>query len=338
MTLSYQMSMGRILRCSSTNCQVRKRYTENDEIINLLTNSGVPEEASQYTWIFTSILSSDMLLQIEQLLTRTKVVSIFATQNKKLLHNAVREKDNASQISAMETSLPYLYMLRQLHLAYLEAWRDLCHSVRGKCDGLSSLEPRQFINNYFNPSIKARRKTPVSFMLIVYRSSAVEDYLDLEIPTERVEGTSTVSAVMSTVESDGSTMVPSVVITQTVSTINLTESNTQPATTTAAPVTEEDEEVEEEVITTTETEKSAEELVERCRKYNACVVYLLKQADPADITHLLQVEAGANRRSGLSVGTAVIPMDQIYDVTLPRNAIATVTIDDKGQIYCRMIY
>ena len=55
---------------------------------------GIPEEASQYTWIFTSILSSEMLLKIEQLLTRTKVVSIFATQNKALLHNAVKVRDS----------------------------------------------------------------------------------------------------------------------------------------------------------------------------------------------------------------------------------------------------
>ena len=128
-----------------------------------------------------------MLLKIEQLLTRTKVVSIFATQNKSLLHDAVKVKDNAAQISAMETSLPYLYMLRQLHLAYLEAWRDLCQSERGKCPELSDLPPWQ--PKYFNPSISARRKTPVSFMLIVYRSSEVEDYLDLEIPAEREEGT-----------------------------------------------------------------------------------------------------------------------------------------------------
>ena len=288
-----------------------------------------------------------MLLKIESLLTRTKVVSIFATQNKKLLHNAVRVKDNASQISAMETSLPYLYMLRQLHLAYLQAWRDLCHSERGKCGRLSALEPRQFINKYFNPSISARRKTPVSFMLIVYRSSAVEDYLDLEIPTEREEGTSTVSAVMSTVE-DGSTMVPSVVITQTVSTINLTESNTEQVSTTPPAVTErgeddseeegtreyEEEEFEgednEELVTTTEMEERGEEIVARCRKYNACVVYLISPSDPSDLANLLQLEAGTNRRSGLSVGTALVPMDQIYDVTLPRNVIATATMDDEG--------
>ena len=85
-------------------------------------------------------------------------------------------------------------------------------------------------------------------------------------------------------------------------------------------------------------EERGEEIVARCRKYNACVVYLISPSDPSDLANLLQLEAGTNRRSGLSVGTAVIPMDQIYDVTLPRNAIATVTIDDKGQIYCRMIY
>ena len=103
-----------------------------NRFINSLLWSGIPGEASQYTWIFTSILSSEMLLKIEQLLTRTKVVSIFATQNKALLHSAVKVKDNAAQISAMETSLPYLYMLRQLYMAYLEAWLDLCEGRRGK--------------------------------------------------------------------------------------------------------------------------------------------------------------------------------------------------------------
>ena len=146
-------------------------------------------------------------------------------------------EDNASKITAKETSLPYLYMLRQLHLAYLEAWRDLCQSERGKCPGLSDLQ-------YFNHSISCRT-------------------LELEIPAESEEGTSTVSAVMSTVD-DGITMVPKVIITQTVSTINLTEANTEQVSTTAVAVTvkgkgeeeeerdyEEDEVEEEEVITTT---------------------------------------------------------------------------------------
>ena len=67
--------------------------TLNVKSKNRLLWSGIPEEASQYTWIFTSILSSEMLLKIEQLLTRTKVVSIFATQNKALLHNAVKVRN-----------------------------------------------------------------------------------------------------------------------------------------------------------------------------------------------------------------------------------------------------
>ena len=48
-----------------------------------------------------------------------------------------------------------------------------------------------------------------------------------------------------------------------------------------------------------------EKILARCRKYNACVVYLISQSDLTDLTHLLQVEAGNNRRSGLSVGTAL---------------------------------
>ena len=297
-------------------------------MINSLLWSGIPGEASQYTWIFTSILSSEMLLKIEQLLTRTKVVSIFATQNKALLHSAVKVKDNAAKISAMETSLPYLYMLRQLYLAYLEAWLDLCDGRRGKCERLAALQPSQFIQTYFNPSIKARRKTPISFMLIVYRSSAVEDYLDLEIPIEREDltSTSTVSAVMSTMQEEAGTIVPTVVITQTVSTINLTEqssttrSTTRPSSQAAA------------VTTQQPASTSTESGQERCRKYNACVVYLLQDNEVSqEIEDILAVGTGANRRSGLSVGTATVSLDQMYDVTLPRNTIATVTIQEKGE-------
>ena len=262
-----------------------------------------------------------MLLKIEQLLTRTKVVSIFATQNKALLHNAVKVKDNAAQISAMETSLPYLYMLRQLYLAYLEAWVALCDGRRGKCESLAALQPSTFIQTYFNPSIKARRKTPISFMLIVYRSSAVEDYLDLEIPTEQEEAassTTAVSAVMSTMQEEAGTILPTVVITQTVSTINMTETNSQAVTTEPPAAT----------ITTTTTARP--DLVERCRKYNACVLYLVQDPPSQEVKEILAVGAGANRRSGLSVGTALVSLDQMYDVTLPRNTIATVTIQDKG--------
>ena len=169
-----------------------------------------------------------MLLRIEQLLARTKVVSIFATADKRLLHNAVRVKDNSVEITAMETALPYLYMLRQLRTAYMEAWQDLCGGRRGRCQALMKLKPRQFIQNYFNPSISAHRKTPISFMLIVYRSSAAEDYLDVEIPGDTGPGdSSSVSAVMATVEDNGSTVVPSVVITQTLATLNFTEEITK---------------------------------------------------------------------------------------------------------------
>ena len=140
--------------------------------------------------------------------------------------------------------------------------------------------------------------------------------------------TSTVSAVMSSLQEEAGTMVPTVVITQTVSTINLTESNTETASeassaqavTTPRPVS-----------SSTESGEEREDLVERCRKYNACVVYLLQDQPSQEITEIMAVGAGLNRRSGLSVGTALVTMDQLYDVTLPRNTIATVTIQDKGQ-------
>ena len=197
---------------------------------------GIPEKASKYTWIFTSILSSEMLLQIEQLLSRTKVVSIFATADKKLLHSVVKVRDNGVQISAMETSLPYLYMLRQLQSSYLTAWSELCSS-RGMCQQLASMKPRQFIQKYFNPGITARRKMATSFMLIVYRSSSADDYVDLQLPDvgDQADDTdqlgpvsSTVSAIMSTVDNNGDsiTVVPTVVITKTVSTLNFTEATT----------------------------------------------------------------------------------------------------------------
>ena len=144
-------------------------------------SEGLAEPASQYTWIFTSILSSDMLLRIEQLLSRTKVLSIFPVKNKRLLRATVKMKDNASQIFAMETSLPYLYMLRQLQQSYVDAWEHLCDGKRGKCEELANLNPRRFIQTYFNPSITRRRKTPMSYMLIVYRSSSAEDFVNVEV-------------------------------------------------------------------------------------------------------------------------------------------------------------
>ena len=74
------------------------------------------------------------------------------------------------------------------------------------------------------------------------------------------------------------------------------------------------------------------EMIDRCRKYNACVVYLVQENGDTetDIMEILSVDSGMNRRSGLSVGTAIISMDKIFDVVLPRNTIATVTVDIKG--------
>ena len=89
--------------------------------------------------------------------------------DKRLLHEAVRVKDNSAQIAAMEAALPYLYMLRQLRAAYRGAWRRLCGGGRGACPALLRLPARQFLQTYFNPSIARRRDTAISFMLIVYR-------------------------------------------------------------------------------------------------------------------------------------------------------------------------
>ena len=71
-------------------------------------------------------------------------------------------------------------------------------------------------------------------MLIVYRSSSADDYVDLQLPDVGDQAddsdqlgpvSSTVSAVMSTVDNTGDsiTVVPTVVITKTVSTLNFTE-------------------------------------------------------------------------------------------------------------------
>ena len=94
-----------------------------------------------------------------------------------------------------------------------------------------------------------------------------------------------------------------------------------------------------EVDLTTETESTSRKeetatIVERCRKYNACVIYLVRgeEDNEVDTEEILAVEAGMTRRSGLSVGTALVTMDQLYEVTMPRNTIATVTISDKGKI------
>ena len=65
------MSMAKILRCLWNDYQVHQVPAFND-CSHEVMSEGLAEPASQYTWIFTSILSSDMLLRIEQLLSRTK--------------------------------------------------------------------------------------------------------------------------------------------------------------------------------------------------------------------------------------------------------------------------
>ena len=206
-----------------------------------------------------------------------------------------------------------------------------------------------------------RRKTASSFMLIVYRSSSADDYVDLQIPdddqvvedgeVEDVESkgetrdTSTVSAVMATVEqsTDGSTitMVPTVVITETVSTINIThdiidvQGDIDTTTKSTTQVTESTSEVvDEHLETTTEDEDDTADIVEKCRKYNACVVYLIQEDEgkEMDVAEILSAGSGMNRRSGLSVGTAIIDMEKIFDVILPRNTIATITVSQTGII------
>ena len=198
-------------------------------------------------------------------------------------------------------------------------------------------------------------------MLIVYRSSSADDYVDLQIPdddqvveegeVEYVESkgetrdTSTVSAVMATVEqsTDGSTitMVPTVVITETVSTINIThdiidvQGDIDTTTKSTTQVTESTSEVvDEHLETTTEDEDDTADIVEKCRKYNACVVYLIQEDEgkEMDVAEILSAGSGMNRRSGLSVGTAIIDMEKIFDVILPRNTIATITVSQTGII------
>ena len=214
--------------------------------------------------------------------------------------------------------------------------------------------------NNLLPTI-VRRKTASSFMLIVYRSSSADDYVDLQIPdddqvvedgeVEDVESkgetrdTSTVSAVMATVEqsTDGSTitMVPTVVITETVSTINIThdiidvQGDIDTTTKSTTQVTESTSEVvDEHLETTTEDEDDTADIVEKCRKYNACVVYLIQEDEgkEMDVAEILSAGSGMNRRSGLSVGTAIIDMEKIFDVILPRNTIATITVSQTGII------
>jgi len=348
--------------------------------------SGLPEPASQYTWIFTSILSSDMLLRIEQLLSRTKVLSIFPVKNKKLLRATVKMKDNASQIFAMETSLPYLYMLRQLQQSYVAAWENLCQGKRGKCEKLSNLDPRRFIQTYFNPSITTRRKTPMSYMLIVYRSSSADDFLDVEIPEEKDWTTTTVKAVFSTVAKG--TSKPRVVITETVSTINIddwtsssktTEStstlstieviqnltdasttetflvtstteattavsstsmsstsmpSTSMSSTSMSSTTETSTAVSKtSTMTSSSTTEMTDEIdeLETCDEYNACILYLIEDLNDigraAWIKNILNRENEPIRRSGLSLGTALVSAGELLEKPLPRNLVATVTLD-----------
>ena len=90
--------------------------------------AGVSAAAASYSWIFTSLLSSDMLVQVspsscssssssssssyswlppqvEQLLARTRVLSIFPVSNRRLLRATVKMKDNAAQVGELITGL-----------------------------------------------------------------------------------------------------------------------------------------------------------------------------------------------------------------------------------------
>ena len=98
-----------------------------------------------------------------------------------------------------------------------------------------------------------------------------------------------------------------------------------------ASITEPDVTTETETDTTSRQEEAVT-IVDRCRKYNACVIYLVHEEEDVETEEILAVEAGVTRRSGLSVGTALVTMEQLYEVTMPRNTIATVTISDKGKI------
>ena len=98
-----------------------------------------------------------------------------------------------------------------------------------------------------------------------------------------------------------------------------------------ATITETDATTETEADTTSRQEETVT-IVDRCRKYNACVIYLVTEDNEVDTEEILAVEAGMTRRSGLSVGTALVTLEQLYEVTMPRNTIATVTISDKGKI------
>ena len=88
----------------------------------------------------------------------------------------------------------------------------------------------------------------------------------------------------------------------------------------------------------TTTNNDEDNIVSRCRKYNACVVYLIQETDDneIDINRILSTQSGVNRRSGLSVGSAIVHMDQLYDVTLPRNTIATITVSEEEAVSSMM--
>ena len=152
------------------------------------------------------------------------------------------------------------------------------------------------------------------------RSSTTDDFLDLEIPAE--ESTSTSSS------STSSSTVAAVTITDPWAAAAVTEeATTTTTTTTAATATAADT-----TAATTEqtTASEAREVEAVCRRYNACVVYLASDADTElDIADIRAVaEAGAaSRRAGLSVGTAVARLEAGAGAGLPRNTIATLTVE-----------
>ena len=143
------------------------------------------------------------------------------------------------------------------------------------------------------------------------RSSATDDFLDLEIPTEASTSPS------STVVTITDPWAAAAVTEETTTTTAATSSIATTADTTTA--------------TTEQTTASEVREVEAvCRRYNACVVYLASDADTElDIADIRAVaEAGAaSRRAGLSVGTAVARLEAGAGAGLPRNTIATLTVE-----------
>ena len=146
----------------------------------------------------------------------------------------------------------------------------------------------------------------------IHRSSATDDFLDLEIPTEASTSTS-------------SSTVAAVTITDPWAAAAVTEETTTTTAATSSTATTAD-------TTTATTEQTtaseAREVEAVCRRYNACVVYLASEADTElDIADIRAVaEAGAaSRRAGLSVGTAVARLEA--GAGLPRNPIATLTVE-----------